>query len=123
VTGAKAKGQGGAKQGAGKGVDALERLGRAAGAVDRVVLVDDRGVLVRGVGDPGKVGQEADGGRDAVNLGQGVGLGADGTDNTGQGDNVGQGEDRLLETEEEGRPGNVGGERDPVEVEALDGGW
>jgi hypothetical protein len=58
-----------------------------------------------------------------VNLGQGVGLGADGTDNTGQGDNVGQGEDRLLETEEEGRPGNVGGERDPVEVEALDGGW
>lgn len=100
----------------------LERLGRAAGAVDRVVLVDDRGVLVGSVGDPGEVGQEADGRRDAVDLRKGVGLRADGTDDAGQGDDVGESENGLLEAEEKRGPCDVGGERDPVEVEALDGG-
>lgn len=49
-------------------------------------------------------------------------LDGQGTNNSGQSDNVNERNERLLETEEEGGPGEVEAERDPVEVESLDGG-
>ena len=71
-------------------------------------------VEVRRVGEVGGVRGEEERGRDVVDGGEGVGLEGEGSDDSGEGEHVSEGNGRLSESEEDRGVGEVESERDPV---------